>query len=161
MSLKRFNLLAITDMRVSFYVQYDKYWRGLPAVLISFNLGVHDGSDDAPVVNICLSAGALEGQGDRWMLWSQTISRHPCSCWSFQSNWRCPSTGYMLNPHCQLLWNSKAWFENGSPTQVLKEIKHRDPTYLIWIRKRLYFVSAPKVLLYLRMLLDQGQTVKL
>lgn len=39
-------------------------------------------------------------------------------------------------------------------------LKHRHPTYLIWIGKGLYFVSAPKVLFYLWMLLDQGETVK-
>lgn len=56
--------------------------------MISFNLGMHDGGDDAPVARVCLSArataepaGALEGQGDRHTLepvpWSQSHKQRP------------------------------------------------------------------------------------
>lgn len=71
-------------MRVPLYVQYDNYWRGLPAVLRGFKAGVHSGGDDAPAANACLSisataepAGALRGQKDCTRLWTDAVDSEP------------------------------------------------------------------------------------
>lgn len=71
-------------MRVPLYVQYDNYWRGPPAVLAGFKAGMHNGGDNAPAANACLSpsvtaepAGALRGQKDCTRLWTDAVESEP------------------------------------------------------------------------------------